>query len=342
MFASIRALEYHLPEQTLTTEQLDAECPDWQVRKVDAMTGIEERHLAAPGECASDLAVEAARKLFASGACRPEEIDFLLFCTQTPDYLLPTTACLIQDRLGLGRNIGAFDFSLGSSGYIYGLGTAKGLIESGQARHVLLLTGDTYTRLVHPRDRSVRPVFGDAATATVITAAPASGQSAEPAIGPFVYGTDGRGGKNMAVAAGGMRQPRSSETSVAVEDANGNLRSPENLLMNGGEIFEFTLAVVPGMVSGLLERAAMRVEDIDLFVFHQANRYMLDHLRKKMKLPAEKVYISIRHGNTTSSSIPVALKNAAIEGRAASGGRILLGGFGPGYSWGATLVRWTS
>ena len=338
MTAIFRALEFHLPEQTLTTAQLDAECPDWQVRKVDAMTGIEERHLAASGECASDLAVAAARKIFDSGACRPDEIDFLLFCTQTPDYLVPTTACLIQERLGLSKSIGAFDFSLGSSGYVYGLGTAKGLIESDQARNVLLLTGDTYTRLVHRRDRSVRPVFGDAATATVIGGL----ETGDVRIGPFVYGTDGSGGPHLMVAAGGMRQPRNSETAVAIEDANGNVRSPENLVMNGGEIFDFTLAVVPKMVAGLLERAARRVDDIDLFIFHQANRYMLDHLRKKMKLPAEKVYISIRHGNTTSSSIPVALKNALLDGKVTPGALIMLVGFGPGYSWGATLVRWTS
>src|SRR5262249_40497584 len=161
-----------------------------------------------------------ARKVFDSGVCQSDEIDFLLFCTQTPDYTIPTTACLIQDRLGLRKSIGAFDFSLGSSGYVYGLGTAKGLIESGQARNVLLLTGDTYTRLVHPRDRSVRPVFGDAATATVI----GSQEGAEAEIGPFVYGTDGSGGPHLMVPTGGMRKPRTSETSMAVEDANGNVR----------------------------------------------------------------------------------------------------------------------
>ena len=338
MTATIRALEFHLPETTLTTEQLEAECPDWQMRKVDAMTGIEERHLCAPGECASDLAVAAARKVFDSGACQADEIDFLLFCTQTPDYLIPTTACLIQDRLGLRKSIGAFDFSLGSSGYVYGLGTAKGLIESGQARNVLLLTGDTYTRLVHRRDRSVRPVFGDAATATVVGGL----ESGDVQIGPFVYGTDGSGGPHLMVPAGGMRTPRNSETAMAVEDTNGNIRSPENLVMNGGEIFEFTLGAVPKMVSELLERASKRAEDVDLFVFHQANRYMLEHLRKKMKLPAEKVYISIRHGNTTSSSIPVALKKAVQDGKVKAGALIMLVGFGPGYSWGATLVRWAS
>jgi len=336
MIATVRALEFHLPEKTLTTHQLDADFPDWKVRKVDAMTGIEERHVAANGQCASDLAVEAAGKIVAAGLCRPDEIDFLLFCTQTPDYLIPTTACLIQHRLGLRTGIGAFDFSLGSSGYIYGLGVAKGLIESAQANTVLLLTGDTYTRLVNARDRSVRPVFGDAATATVIS----GHQGTDQQIGPFVYGTNGEGGPHMMVPAGGMRQRWTSESAVATQDADGNVRSPENLAMNGGEIFEFTLSVVQSIVPELLEKAAKRIEDIDLFIFHQANRYILDHLRRKMNLPADKVYLAIRHGNTTSSSIPVALKMAVLEGRIAPGSLLMLVGFGPGYSWGATLVRW--
>jgi 3-oxoacyl-[acyl-carrier-protein] synthase-3 len=337
VIAGVRALDFHLPERTLTTEQLAAECPDWQAGKVDAMTGIEERHLAADGECASDLAVKAARKVFDAGIFRPDEIDFLLFCTQTPDYLLPATACLIQERLGLPQSAGAFDYNLGSSGYVYGLGVAKGLIESGQARNVLLLTGDTYTRLVHPRDRSVRPVFGDAATATVI----GGREGGDPLIGPFIYGTDGRGGAHLMVPAGGMRTPRTSETAAAMEDAGGNIRSQENLVMNGGEIFEFTLSAVPKMVRELLERAGKREDEIDLFVFHQANRYMLEHLRKKIKLPKEKFYISIRHGNTTSSSIPLALKKAVLEDKLTEGALVMLVGFGPGYSWGAALVRWT-
>lgn len=337
--AVIAAIEYHLPEQVVSTATLSQEFPDWDVPKIDAKTGIEERHIAGPHECASDLAVQAAKKLFAAGVCSPEQIDFVLFCTQTPDHFLPPTACLLQDRLGISTAAGALDFNLGSSGYVYGLGLANGLITTGQARTVLFLTGDTYSRFVHPRDRSVRTIFGDGATATLITAKTAE----EPVIGPFVYGTDGKGGPNLIVPAGGMRLPLSAETAIEFEDEFGNTRSAENVYMNGAEIFTFTLNVIPPMVELLLNRAGLAKEDVDLFVFHQANRYMLEHIRKRMKIPVEKFQLTIGHcANTVSCTIPIALKHALLEGRVQEGSRVMLVGFGVGYSWGATLIRWTS
>jgi 3-oxoacyl-[acyl-carrier-protein] synthase-3 len=336
MKASIQAIEFSLPEQTLTTEQLAAEFPDWGVPKIDAATGIQERHIAAPLQCSSDLAADAAQRLFQGGACSPGDIDFVLLCTQTPDYFLPTTACLLQNRLGIGSRAGALDYNLGSSGYVYGLGLAQGLIESRQVSNVLLLTAETYTKFVHPRDRSVRTIFGDAATATYITAV----ESAVPLLGPFVYGTDGAGAGNLIVHAGGMRTPRSPETATEVTDDSGNVRSRDHLYMAGGEIFSFTLSVVPSSVAQLLDRAGKDIDSIDLFVFHQANRQMLEHLRKRMKIPPEKFVVSISHGNTASNSIPLALKHALMEGRLRRGATVILVGFGPGYSWGATLVRW--
>ena len=156
MHAAIRAIEYHLPEDTLTNADLASQCPDWPVDEIFAKTGIERRHIAGPEECASDLAVQAASKLFSRGDCPAGEVDFLLLCTQSPDYLLPTTACLIQDRLGLSTSVGALDINLGHSGFVYGLGMAKGLIETGQAQSVLLLTAETYSKYLHPRDRTTR------------------------------------------------------------------------------------------------------------------------------------------------------------------------------------------
>jgi len=318
---------------------LAAEFPDWGVGKVEAMTGITERHVAAPGECSSDLAVAAAQKLFRTGACRPEDIDFILLCTQSPDYCLPTTACLVQDRLGIPTATGALDFNLGSSGYVYGLGLAQGLISSGQASRILFLTAETYSKFLHPRDRSVQTVFGDAAAATLLIATDTPSAS----IGPFVYGTNGRGGPNLIVPAGGLRRPHSPEAAVAVQDAHGNVRSQENLFMDGAEIFNFTLAAAPQSVECLLRKSGLRLEDIDLFVFHQANRYILEHLRRRMKIPADKFQITLNHcGNTCSSSIPIALKHASLEGRLREGTLAMLVGFGPGYSWGATLLRWST
>lgn len=339
MQAALSAIEYYLPEAVVTTADLSAAFPEWSVDKIDQKTGIKERHISGPDECASDLAVAAARKLFDSGACSPESIDYILLCTQSPDYFLPTTACLVQDRLGIPTSVGALDFNLGCSGYIYGLGMAQALIASQQASRVLLITAETYSKFIHPRDKSVRTLFGDASAATLLQAV----ASETPLMGPFVYGTDGKGGPNLMVAAGGMRRARSAETALPTEDNNGNVRSLDNLFMDGGEIFNFTLTVVPETVAELLKRSGKSLEEIDLFIFHQANRYMLDHLRKRMKIPQEKFYVAMSHcGNTVSSTIPIALKHAWMEKRLTAGATVMLVGFGVGYSWGATLLRWGS
>ena len=335
MRAVIRAIEYHLPESVLTTEKLSAEFPEWSVERIEEKVGIRERHIAAEDECSSDLGIAAARQLFATGQCRPEDIDFLLFCTQSPDYFLPTTACLVQDALGIPRSAGALDFNLGCSGYIYGLSLAKGLIETGQVRTVLLITAETYSKFIFPADRSVRTIFGDAAAATLITGV----EMELDAIGPFVFGTDGRGAENLVVPAGGMRKRRIGGGERS--DADGNTRGPEHLYMNGGELFSFTLSAVPESVSGLMAKANSTIADFDLFIFHQANRYMLESLRRAMKIPQEKFYISMEHcGNTVSSTIPIALRNAQQDGVLKPGGRVALVGFGVGYSWGATSIRW--
>jgi 3-oxoacyl-[acyl-carrier-protein] synthase-3 len=258
-------------------------------------------------------------------------------CTQSPDYFLPTTACLVQDRLGIPTTAGALDFNLGCSGYIYGLGLAEGLMATEQAAKVLLLTSETYSKFLHPRDKSVRTIFGDAAAATLLTAV----ETAEPVIGPFIYGTDGSGGPNLIVPAGATRKSRSAETAREVEDESGNVRSADNLFMDGAEIFNFTLAAVPKAVEALLNRAKLSVNEIDWFVFHQANRYMLEHLRKRMQLPAEKFAVSMSHcGNTVSSTIPIVLKDLETQGQLHAGMTVMLVGFGVGYSWGGTVVRY--
>ena len=337
--ATIRGIEYHLPDQVLSSAKLAAEFPEWSVEKIDEKTGIGERHIAAEGETSADLACAAATKLFASGVCDPASIDYVLFCTQSPDYILPTSACLLQERLGIPTTAGALDYNLGCSGFVVGLGLAKGLVETGQASRVLLLTGETYSKFLHPRDKSVRTIFGDAASATLVEAG--EGVGPESSIGPFVYGTDGSGAGNLIVPTGGAREARTTESGVAREEEGGNWRSHDNLYMNGAEIFNFTLRTIPKCVKDLLTVSATSMDDIDLFVFHQANQYILDHLRKKMHVPEEKFFMAMRHcGNTVSSSIPIALKHALEQGRLKLGDRVMLVGFGVGYSWAATLVRW--
>jgi 3-oxoacyl-[acyl-carrier-protein] synthase III len=341
LFAAIRAVEYHLPEGVLANKELAQAFPDWTMAKIAHKTGILQRHLAAPDECASDLAFAAGRKLFASGVCRPDEIDFLLFCTQSPDYFLPTTACILQDRLGLPTTAGALDYNLGCSGFVYGLGLAKGLIETGQAENVLLLTAETYSKFMHPHDRGVRALFGDAAAAVLVQGRVDAAGDGLPWIGPFVYGTDGKGRENLIVQTGGSRRPVREHTGNRPPDeANGSARFPDNLYMNGPEIFTFTLSAVPQAVGQLLARAEKTIEDVDLFVFHQANRFMLDHLRQKLKIPSEKFVVALSHcGNTVSSTIPIALKEAAGQGQLTPGQLVMLVGFGVGYSWGATFIR---
>jgi len=322
--ASVAAIEYVLPERCETNEDLVREFPDLSATRMFAKTGIASRRIASENECASDLAVRAAQRLFATGVCEAGEIDFVLFCTQTPDYILPTTACSIQARLGVSQAAGALDFNLGCSGYIYGLSLAKGLIETGQARAILLLTGDTYSKLIEPGDRNVRSIFGDAATATLLRAEALD----RPAIGPFVFGTDGGGAENLMVRSGGFRNPA-------------GVGSTPKLEMNGPEIFNFTLRVVPDSVSQLLARASTKEEEVDLFVPHQANSYMLEHLRKKMNIAPAKFYIGMRDfGNTVSSSIPIALKDAAAAGLLHRESLAMLLGFGVGYSWGGCFLHW--
>jgi 3-oxoacyl-[acyl-carrier-protein] synthase-3 len=323
--ALIRGIDYHLPAKSLTNEALSNEFPEWDAHKIGAKTGIENRWIAEEGELSSDLAEAAARKLFSRLAVEASGIDFVLFCSQTPDYVLPTTACLLQDRLGIPTTAGALDINLGCSGFVYGLSLAKGLIETGQASQVLLLTGETYSKILDPADRSVRTIFGDAGAATLVVA----DDAADVSLGPFVFGTDGSGATNLICGRFGWRPDGVLQT------GGGCLR------MNGPEIFNFTLRSVPAAVEKLLSKSGRQLNDIDLFVFHQANEYMLEHLRKKMMIPSEKFWVSMAHcGNTVSNSIPIALRDAQVAGRLREGDLVMLVGFGVGYSWGATLVKW--
>ncbi len=340
MRASIQAIEYHLPECVLSNSELAKAFPEWSAEKIEEKTGICERRIAGEGVCSSDLAVAAVQKLFANGQVRPEEVDFVLLCTQSPDYFLPTTACLIQHRLGIPITAGALDFNLGCSGFVYGLGLAKGLIETKQAHTLLLITAETYSKFIHPGDKSVRTLFGDAAAVTLIRGIEDSSATSEELIGPLIYGTDGRGAANLIVPTGGLRRPVDPAAN-AERDEQGNLRTVNNLYMNGPEIFNFTIQTVPQSVTRLLARASLAMDEIDLFVFHQANKYILEYLRKKLKIPHERFCVAMQDcGNTVSSTIPIALKRAGEEGRLKRGNRVMVVGFGVGYSWSAALIKW--
>jgi 3-oxoacyl-[acyl-carrier-protein] synthase-3 len=334
IYAAIKAISYYVPEQVLTNDTLNTLFPEWSVSKITEKLGIENRYIVADDICASDLGYFSTMKLFEEHSIQPKDIDFILLCTQSPDYFLPTTACILQNRLNIPISAGALDFNLGCSGYIYGLGLAKGLIETEQASNVLLITAETYSKFLHPKDKSVRTIFGDAAATTLVST------SKVKSIENFVYGTDGRGAGNLIVKAGGMRHPITVNDYKEQTDDEGNTRNETNLYMNGSEVFIFTLNSIPSLVRDILKKSSLELDEIDLFIFHQANQYMLETLRKKLKIPIDKFFIFMSDtGNTVSATIPIALAEAQKQRRVTQGNKVMLVGFGVGYSWGGCIIN---
>jgi 3-oxoacyl-[acyl-carrier-protein] synthase III len=334
--ARISQISSYLPDIILHNDELAELYSGWSSEKIYQKTGIITRHIASNTETSSDLAFGAAQKLFESKAISPTDIDFVIFCTQTPDYFLPTTACLLQSRLGIPTTAGAFDLNLGCSGFVYGLSIAKGLIETGAARKLLFLTADTYSKIIHPLDKSVRTLFGDGATATSIEACDRSSEC----IGPFLFGTDGGGAHNLIVEAGGFRLPHSATTAQEQTDESENVRSQDHLFMNGSEIMAFTLSAVTRAIQEFLLKVNSSIDDFDHIVMHQANRFMLDALRKKLKIPEEKFPIFLENcGNISSSTIPITLESMFNKNCIKPNDRLLLVGFGVGYSWAVTEIK---
>ena len=330
MGVKITNIEYYLPEKMLTNNQLAKKFSDWSTDKIEKKVGIRERHIVKEDETALDLALIAAEKVLKN--YNKDKIDFLLFCTQSPEYYLPSGACILQDRLGIKTDIGAFDYNLGCSGFVYGLALAKSLINSEIATNILLITSETYTKYIHPKDKSNKTIFGDAAAAIIIE------KSEEEQIGEFVLGTDGSGYKNLIVPNGGLRK-RYDPNAKEIDDGSGSIRTDNNLYMNGPEIFNFTIKAVPKVVSETLEKNSTALEELDFVIFHQANKYMNEYLRKKINIPKEKFYLNLLHtGNTVSATIPIAIKDALDNKLIKKGDKVLLVGFGVGYSWGGTIV----
>lgn len=327
-------IKSYLPPRILTNEDLAQEYndPKWSASMIYRKTGIQSRHVVEE-ELVSDLAVKAAESLLADYKIDRDSIDFLVLCTQSPDYFLPTTACIVQHRLELPTHTGAFDFNLGCSGFVYGLAICKGLLLSEIASNVLLIMSETYSRYVHPMDKSTRTIFGDAASAIFLA------HEDIKRIGQFILGSDGSGAGNLIVPAGGRVLPRSTRAFQQEIDASGNIRTQEHIYMNGPEIFSFTLRVVPDLVNNTLHQNGLNIDDIDFFIFHQANRYILETLREKMDIPSDKFCVDMANtGNTVSATIPIALQNAIERNLIRKGSKVLLVGFGVGYSWGATVL----
>lgn len=295
--------------------------------KFSETTGIKSRRIVDSQTCTSDLCQAAADDLLDRLGWERDSVEALIFITQTPDYLLPATSCCLQSRLGLSTKCAAFDINLGCSGYVYGMWLASQMVATGLQR-VLLLVGDTPSRVCRPEDRSTRPLFGDAGTATAIMADP----TASPSY--FVMGTDGEGKNNLIVKHGLFRE------SDRFGEARGNTADGPMLFMDGAEIFTFTLQEVPPLIKQTLKLANWTMDDVNSVVMHQANGFILNYLAKRMKLPAEKMPLSIgEFGNTSSATIPLTMAAQLNDKLTTSTQKLVMVGFGVGYSWGSVAME---
>lgn len=337
MNAYIRALEYKLPDNVLTNKDLEREFPGIKINDLTRLTGVEKRYTVNPKQTAADLAFDAAEYLFEKNNIDRDQIDFLIYCTSFADYLTPPTSCILQDRLNLKQTIGTYDYNQGCTGYIYGLSQAKALIESEQASNILLLTGETITKRIHKKDKSNRAIFGDGAAATLISAAK-SEQSA--ILGDFVFGTDGSGYETIIIKHGGARYPYPETKSEDYRDSFGNVRNDGFFYMNGSEVFIFSAKKGPELTQHVLNKNKVSKEDVKLFILHQANRIILETIFKKLKIRKDQEYFCLKNqGNTVQSTIPIALKEAVRENKINKGDKVMLGGFGVGFSWAGTVVE---
>ncbi len=327
-YAALGPIAVHFPETVDTNDQLAVEFPDWNVPLISSKTGIRQRYLAAPGECASDLGCQAAQKLFDQYSVDPQSIDFLMLCTQTPDYPLPTTACLMQERLGLPTTTGAMDFNLGCSGFVYGLALADGLIRTGSVQRVLLITAETYSKYIDREDRSLRTIFSDAAAATLIDAVDS------PTLRAFQFGTDGRGADTLLVTEGGARPAADAHR------PRHRKRWKSALYMDGPSLMNFTIGAVPQVISDILAQAGLSRDEVQLYLLHQATSKMLEQLQQRLGLTDEKLPICLAEcGNTVSSTLPILIDQLRHQNRIVSGSNNLLIGFGVGWSWAGCV--WT-
>jgi len=335
MKVKIRDIEYYLPEKIVTNIDLHEENPDWNMKNVEIRSGVLQRHISADGETAFDLTAKAVDKLFSSGLHDKSEIDAIIFCTQSPDYIMPSNAFLLHEYLDLKEEVLAFDFNLACSGYIYGLAIARSLILSGTAHNVLFATGDTYSKYINKKDRSARVLFGDGAAVSLITAS-----DDDTGIFDLMLSTSGKHHMKFYIPSGGCRLPSCDETSIEETDASGNVRSKNDIYMDGMGVWSFTQSTVPKQIKSLLARNSIDIDSIDQYVFHQASKLTLDSLVKALRIDSDRVFADFADtGNLVSTSVPVALKKAILQGKIQSGSTVLISGFGVGLSWGSMLIK---
>ena len=336
--AYIRYYEVFLPQKVLQNSDIVSLNPTWSSESIFNKIGIEQRHIAGENESTTDMAIEAINKLFFSQtSIKKEDIDFIIFCTQTPDFEIPTNACFLQHAVGLRSDIGAYDYNLGCSGFVYGLSMAKGFIETRQARNILLVTSEAYSKRIHISDYKNMSLFGDASTATIISADKGGVADLSGEILSFKFGTDGSNyDKLIHFSSGNCINEKKKKYNVSYNESN---FGDDYLYMDGSAIFNFTLSAIPGLIEQTLAKNNIYAQEIDLYIMHQANQFMLEAIRKKAKLPQEKFYISMKKvGNTVSSTIPIAIKSAIEEKKIKRGSKVLLAGFGVGLSMAGCVI----
>jgi len=330
----IKSIEYYLPETIVTNEDLQKENPDWNLEKVTERSGVFQRHISGENETAYDLSVKACDQLFQTND--KNDIDGIIYCTQSPDYIMPSNSFILHNYLNLGNGVFAYDFNHACTGYIYCLAMANAFIKAGMAKEILLVNADTYSKYINPKDRSTRVLFGDGAAVTIVKES-----NEKKGIIDIDLGSSGSGYNKFWIPAGGLRLPKSDSTSLEVENDRGNIRTQNDIEMDGFGVWSFINSVAPKQVDRLLKRNNVEKTDVDQFIFHQASKMTLESIMRLMKLNEEQVFINIQNiGNTVSASIPIALKDAIDQDKIDIGSTLILSGFGVGLSYGAILMEY--
>ena len=320
-----------VPRNIEKNSELTSLIPPAEIDKTIKSIGIKEKRIVDDGTCASDLCFRAASQLLEDLKIDRNSIDVLIFMSQGPDFVVPATAPLMQNRLGLSNSTACFDINLGCSGYIYGLSLSFSLAMHESIKRVLFLDGETFTKVVSKKDKVNAPLYGDAGTATLI-------EKSHSTDSYFALFTDGSGKDALFIKAGGARCPSSESTLQETLREEGNIRSDHQLFMDGMEVFNFTIRVVPKNVLEILGYSKYRIEDVDYVIFHQANKFMTDFFAKKLKIPASKVpYCLDRFGNTSSASIPLTIVSE-LKDKIGEKATVIMSGFGAGLSWGSALL----
>lgn len=330
---TISNINYYLPKVDYSNDKIIKKPKN--IKKIIKKIGINKKFAAEKNEFASDLAIKSISKLFYKNPSLKKEIDFLIYCTQSPDYFLPSGSSIIQNKIFPNRYIGSMDINLGCSGFVYSLSVAKGLLATGEAKKVLIVTSETYSKFISEDDTSVRSIFGDASSAVIVE----NMKTINNNIFQFDQGTDGSGKYDLIVPGSGLKKFSQTKIKNQLLQFSSKLKN-NKLHMNGPSMFSFALEAVPHTINKVLKKNEINIEDIDIFILHQANKYMLSTIRDKMNINSKKFYIDLSNkGNTTSSTIPIALFDAIKKKIVKKNMKVLICGFGVGYSWATTIIN---